>query len=56
MIFIHGRGGDRKLGANDKRFGGNFNRLKNLAVDNGGSIWRRRSGVSTPIGAGEIAG
>jgi dienelactone hydrolase len=36
VIFIHGRGGDRKLGANDKRFGGNFNRLKNLAVDNGG--------------------
>lgn len=36
VIFIHGRGGDRKLGANDFRFGGNFNRLKNLASDNGG--------------------
>ena len=36
VIFIHGRGGDRKLGANDFSFGGNFNRLKNLAVDNGG--------------------
>ena len=36
VIFIHGRGGDRKLGASDDRFGGNFNRLKNLAVDNGG--------------------
>jgi len=36
VIFLHGRGGDRKLGADDYRFGGNFNRLKNLAVDNGG--------------------
>ncbi len=36
VIFIHGRGGDRRLGANDYSFGGNFNRLKNLAVDNGG--------------------
>jgi hypothetical protein len=31
VIFIHGRGGDRRLGANDYTFGGNFNRLKNLA-------------------------
>jgi hypothetical protein len=36
VVFIHGRGVDRKLGASDERFGGNFNRLKNLAVDNGG--------------------
>lgn len=36
VVFIHGRGGDRMLGANDDRFGGNFNRLKNLAYDNGG--------------------
>lgn len=36
VIFIHGRGGDRRLGANDFSFGGNFNRLKNLAVENGG--------------------
>lgn len=36
VIFIHGRGGDRKLGADDYRFGGNFNRLKNIAVNNGG--------------------
>lgn len=28
VIFIHGRDGDRRLGANDWRFGGNFNRLK----------------------------
>lgn len=36
VIFVHGRGGDRKLGANDFTFGGNFNRLKNLADENGG--------------------
>jgi hypothetical protein len=37
VIFVHGRGGNRKLGANDFNFGGNFNRLKNLAADNGGA-------------------
>ena len=36
VIFIHGRGGDRRLGINDVSFGGNFNRLKNLAARNGG--------------------
>jgi len=36
VIFVHGRGGDRKLGANDYSFGGNFNRLKNLAYKNHG--------------------
>lgn len=36
VIFIHGRGGDRRLGANDYTFGGNFNRLKNLSAGNGG--------------------
>lgn len=36
VIFVHGRGGDRRLGSNDWTFGGNFNRMKNLAVRNGG--------------------
>lgn len=36
VIFIHGRDGDRRLGANDDRFGGNFNRLKNLVTRAGG--------------------
>ena len=39
VIFIHGRGGDRGLGVNDYTFGGNFNRLKNLIVQNGGSYY-----------------
>lgn len=36
VIFIHGRNGDRTLGMKDYAFGGNFNRLKNLAVRNNG--------------------
>lgn len=36
VIFIHGRGGDRRLGVNDFSFGGNFNRLKNLTAKGGG--------------------
>ncbi len=36
MVFLHGRNGDRSLGLNDYNFGGNFNRLKNLAVRNKG--------------------
>jgi pimeloyl-ACP methyl ester carboxylesterase len=37
VVFIHG-GGDlyKEIGANDKSFGGNFYRLKNLASKNGG--------------------
>ncbi|PHR25089.1 MAG: phospholipase [Hoeflea sp.] len=37
VIFVHGRGGDQRLGMNDHTFGGNFNRLKNLMLLNGGS-------------------
>ncbi|TWF46352.1 hypothetical protein FHW37_11548 [Neorhizobium alkalisoli] len=39
VIFIHGRGGDRRLGVDDQKFGGNFNRLKNLVVRNGGTYY-----------------
>lgn len=37
VVFIHGRGGTRFLGANDQMFGGNFNRIKNLMVRNEGA-------------------
>lgn len=37
VIFLHGRGGTRFLGANDQMFGGNFNRIKNLMVRNEGA-------------------
>jgi acetyl esterase/lipase len=36
VVFVHGRNGDRRLGMNDWTFGGNFNRLKNLALRNAG--------------------
>ena len=39
VIFIHGRDGDRRLGSNDWRFGGNFNRLKNLVTRSGGTYY-----------------
>ncbi len=36
VIYIHGKGGNRKQGVNDYSFGGNFNRIKNLMVRNRG--------------------
>ncbi|MBP0440258.1 alpha/beta fold hydrolase [Tianweitania sediminis] len=36
VIYLHGQGGSRKQGVDDLTFGGNFNRIKNLAVANNG--------------------
>lgn len=36
VIYLHGRNGSRHQGVNDYTFGGNFNRIKNLMVRNGG--------------------
>jgi hypothetical protein len=36
VLFIHGRDGSRHLGFSDEKFGGNFNRVKNLMFNNGG--------------------
>lgn len=36
VLYIHGQGGSRRQGMDDFTFGGNFNRIKNLAVRNGG--------------------
>lgn len=36
VIYLHGQGGSRKQGVDDFTFGGNFNRIKNLAAANGG--------------------
>ncbi|WP_162265105.1 alpha/beta fold hydrolase [Polycladidibacter stylochi] len=36
VFFLHGKGGDSRLGMSDYRFGGNFNRLKNLSYRNDG--------------------
>ena len=56
VIFIHGRGGDRRLGANDWSFGGNFNRLKNLAVENGGAYYAPSMRSFDDAGVADIAG
>ncbi len=56
VIFVHGRGGDRRLGANDYSFGGNFNRLKNLAVMNGGTYYAPSVTSFDERGTAEIAG
>ncbi|PWE56466.1 phospholipase [Metarhizobium album] len=56
VIFIHGRGGDRRLGANDYRFGGNFNRLKNLAVKNGGVYYAPSVRSFDAAGVSDVAG
>ncbi|HEV7318897.1 MAG TPA: alpha/beta fold hydrolase [Ensifer sp.] len=56
VIFIHGRGGDRRLGANDFSFGGNFNRLKNLAVGNGGVYYAPSVRSFDTAGAADVAG
>ena len=36
VLYIHGKGGSRKQGADDYTFGGNFNRAKNLVAAAGG--------------------
>lgn len=36
VIYVHGAGGDRFVGANDWSYGGNFNRIKNLMLRNDG--------------------
>lgn len=56
VIFIHGRGGDRRLGNNDWSFGGNFNRIKNLAVQNGGVYYAPSVSSFDDAGAARISG
>lgn len=48
VLFVHGKGGDRSLGLNDWSFGGNFNRLKNLADRNGGLYMTMSAGLFGP--------
>lgn len=36
VVYLHGQGGSRSQGVNDYSFGGNFNRIKNLAAGAGG--------------------
>ncbi len=54
VIFVHGRGGDQRLGMNDYTFGGNFNRLKNLMVLNGGAYLSPTVKTFDDAGANDI--
>ena len=54
VIFVHGRGGDQRLGMNDYSFGGNFNRLKNLMLVNGGAYLAPTVETFDDRGAGDI--
>lgn len=36
VLYLYGQGGNRRQGMDDFTFGGNFNRIKNLALRNGG--------------------
>lgn len=54
-LYLHGKGGSRKQGADDYRFGGNFNRIKNLMAENGGLYVSPDFSDFGDKGAGEIA-
>lgn len=55
VVYIHGQGGNRGQGANDYTFGGNFNRIKNLAVESGGLYLSPDVAGFDAAGAAEIA-
>ncbi|MBD8555686.1 alpha/beta hydrolase [Rhizobium sp. CFBP 8762] len=55
VIFVHGRGGDRRLGNNDYSFGGNFNRIKNLSYANGGAYYAPSVGAFDQNGVSQVA-
>ena len=55
VLYLHGQGGSRKQGVDDFTFGGNFNRLKNLAAANGGLYLSPDFSDFGDKGAAEIA-
>ncbi|TKT76925.1 phospholipase [Aquamicrobium sp. LC103] len=55
MIYLHGQGGSRRQGVDDFTFGGNFNRIKNLAVRNGGLYLTTDFTDFGARGAGQVA-
>lgn len=56
VIYLHGRGGNRLQGMNDFTFGGNFNRVKNLAALNGGLYVTPDFKDFADVGEAQIAG
>ena len=55
VIYLHGQGGSRRQGVDDFTFGGNFNRIKNLAARNGGLYLTVDFSDFGAAGAAEIA-
>lgn len=54
VIYVHGKGGNRRQGVNDWTFGGNFNRLQNLMARNGGLLVTPDFADFGPEGARDI--
>ncbi len=54
-VYLHGQGGSRKQGVDDFTFGGNFNRIKNLMVANGGLYLSPDFSDFGEKGAGEVS-
>ncbi len=55
VVYLHGRDGNRKWGFDDERFGGNFNRLKNLVAAAGGAYLSPDFSGFEARGAADIA-
>lgn len=55
VLYLHGQGGSRRQGMDDFTFGGNFNRIKNLAVRNDGLYLTVDFGDFATAGARQIA-
>ena len=55
VVYLHGQGGSRKQGVDDFTFGGNFNRIKNLAAESGGLYLSPDFSDFGELGAGEVA-
>lgn len=53
-VYIHGKGGNAKQGANDHSFGGNFNRIKMLMLKNNGLYLSPDAGDFTPADIAKI--
>ena len=56
VIYLHGRGGNRRQGVNDWIFGGNFNRLQNLMVKGRGRLYTPDFSGFDEDGAQDVAG
>lgn len=56
VIYLHGKGGSRRQGVDDYKFGGNFNRLKNLVNKAGGLYLSPDFANFGDKGAAQIAG